>query len=117
VSGAEDPLVERLKADARLFHEGADQALGATERELALQGLPWADLTDLANGDIPRTALATAEAWQEWLAQESGGWALVDGKLMRETNFMARASIGDTAGPYVKTSEAPYGAFPVWDRQ
>jgi hypothetical protein len=115
---AEQKMPERLKADAALFHEGADEAsaLGATQRELSLQGLPWADVSDLAGGTVPISALASPEAWQAWLGEESGALALVDGQLQRETNFMARAEIGDTTGPYVKTGVRVDGTA-VWDRK
>lgn len=45
----------------------------------------------------------TADDWQEWLAEHTGRTVDCDGTPQPETNFMARAEIGETTGPYVKT--------------
>jgi hypothetical protein len=48
--------------------------------------------------------VATPEDWQEWLTQHTGREVgLGDGTTLLETNYMARAKVGDTTGGYVKT--------------
>jgi hypothetical protein len=77
--------------------------------------LPDASVGDLVNEQVPREALATAQAWQEWLCGLTGRQAWVDGRRADETNFMARAVPGAVAGGYVK-SAAVLDGLAVWEK-
>jgi hypothetical protein len=81
--------------------------------------LPPATAEDFGRVDSPER-LRTAEAWQEWLGGYTGrqAWAAdADGfEMVPETNFMARAAVGDTTNGYVKTGETVDG-LDVWRRR
>lgn len=77
--------------------------------------LPAASVTDLVNEDIPTKVLASPEAWQGWLAGHNGETAWVDGEMVPETRFMARAKPGEVAGGYVKSAATRNGQA-VWEK-
>jgi hypothetical protein len=77
--------------------------------------LPGATVDDLVDENVPRKALATAEDWQEWLSAVTGRQVWVDGELADETNYMARAIVGEVTGGYVKSVLLREGK-PVWER-
>jgi hypothetical protein len=77
--------------------------------------LPGHRFSDLLNEAVPTPALASPEAWQEWLTAHTGGTAWVDGKPEPETNFMARAKPGEVTGGYVKSAATHLG-MAVWEK-
>jgi hypothetical protein len=83
---------------------------------LAPPYLPPATHEDLVNPAVPRSALASAGGWQEWLAEYTGRMAWAGDVQVAETNFMARAKPGDVTGSYVKMDISRDG-LPVWAKQ
>jgi len=77
--------------------------------------LPPATFDDIVNPEVPRIALATPGAWQEWLGELSGHMAWVGEDMVSETNFMARAEPGTVTAGYVK-SAATRDGLAVWER-
>jgi hypothetical protein len=81
--------------------------------------LPPATAEDFGRVDRAER-LRTPEAWQEWLGEYTGreAWAEDPSGAMKvpETNFMARAAVGDTTNGYTKTGEALDG-LDVWRRE
>jgi hypothetical protein len=81
---------------------------------LAPPYLPPATHEDLVNPAVPRSALATAEGWQEWLAGPTGRMAWAGDVQVAETNFMARAKPGETTGGYRKSGTSRDGLAVWW---
>jgi hypothetical protein len=81
--------------------------------------LPPATADDFGRVDRAER-LATPEAWQEWLGEDTGrdAWAEDPSGFEKvpETNFMARAAVGDTTNGYAKTGEVLDG-LDVWRRR
>lgn len=81
--------------------------------------LPPATADDFGRVDRAER-LKTPEAWQEWLGEYTGreAWAEDPGGFEKvpETNFMARAAVGDTTNGYVKTGETLHG-LDVWRKR
>lgn len=106
--------------DADEFRGGAARldTEGFTSRTLEVLGaavpLPDATADDFGRVDTAER-LRTPEAWQEWLTEHTGQLALVDGEMVPETNYMARAEPGDTAGGYVRTGRRRHGCK-VWEK-
>jgi hypothetical protein len=106
--------------DADEFRGGAARldTEGFTSRTLEVLGaavpLPDATADDFGRVDSAER-LRTPEAWQEWLGLRTGRVALVDGALVPETNYMARAKPGETTNGYVKTDQGRDG-YPVWEK-
>lgn len=76
---------------------------------------PDAGFADLVNEQVPREALKTADAWQEWLGEYTGRQAWADGRLVAETNFMARAEPGAVTNGFVKSAAVRDG-LAVWEK-
>jgi hypothetical protein len=97
---------ERVAARAYL-----DEAM--TTEQLVPSEMPAATLDDLVNEEVPRYALAGPVGWMKWLADCTGRLAWAGDVQVPETNFMARAQPGETAGGYVKRAETRDG-LAVW---
>jgi hypothetical protein len=77
--------------------------------------LPAATAEDFGLPGMRPEALRDASGWQEWLTEYTGGEAWAGDERVPETNFMARAAVGDTTNGYVKTGETRDG-LDVWRR-
>ena len=81
--------------------------------------LPPATADDFGRVDCAER-LRTPEAWREWLGEYTGREAWTEDQSgfekVPETNFMARAAVGDTTNGYVKTGETLHG-LDVWRKK
>jgi hypothetical protein len=105
---------ERLRADAAAFRAecGTLDTEGFIGR--ALESLPPATGEDFARVDTAER-LHTPEAWSEWLCEYTGGEVWAGERKIPETNFLARAAVGDITMGYVKTARLRDG-LAVWEK-
>ena len=117
-------MTSRREALLRLYAGSAEAYAGELGPEplvgRVLDSLPEATADDFGDPFIRPEALATPDGWREWLAELTGGQAILADETsvfwVPETNFMRRAKAGDTTGGYVKTGEVRSGCA-VWEKQ
>lgn len=90
--------------------QGAEPFIGRV-----LDTLPPAAAEDFGRVDRAER-LATPEAWREWLCEYTGGEVWAGDEKIPETNFLARAAVGDATMGHVKTARLRDG-LAVWEKQ
>lgn len=114
-----DAKIDILQVDSTAWRERLKGLVAEPFIGRVLDSLPPATADDFGRVDRAER-LRTPEAWQEWLGEYTGceAWAESPAGFEKvpETNFMARAEVGDTTNGYVKTGETRDG-LDVWRKQ
>lgn len=103
-----------MRADAAAFREECEGLDTEAFIGRVLDSLPPASADDFGRVDRAER-LRTPEAWREWLCEYTGGEVWAGEEKIPETNFLARAAVGDTTNGYVRTGRLRDG-LAVWEK-